>query len=284
MEKQHIGFLHPGAMGISLAATAKNSGHIPYWVSENRSSETAKRAAHVGLTEVPTFQELGNACSVIISVCPPHAATEVAKEVLATSFKGIYADVNAISPEKSRIIGQIMEDAKVSYVDGGIVGGPAWQPNTTWLYLSGEKSQHIAECFASGPLETELLGDEIGKASALKMCFAANSKGTTALLCAVVAAAEKMGVREQLQKQWTRYNPGFTKDTLDRITRVAAKAWRFSGEMEEIANTLDEAGIPDGFHLAASDIYRRIEKFKDGVQPPPPEDLLNALIHPKKDS
>ena len=171
-----------------------------------------------------------------------------------------------------------MEDAGVSYVDGGIIGGPAWQPNSTWLYLSGANSQLVADCFAAGPLETELLGNDIGKASALKMCFAANTKGTAALLCTIIATAEKLGVRENLQKQWSRFDPDFTSTTLNRITRVTKKAWRFSGEMEEIANTFEAEGMPDGFHQAASEIYRRMTHFKDSEQTPPLEDVLKALI------
>jgi hypothetical protein len=112
------------------------------------------------------------------------------------------------------------------------------------------------------------------------MCFAANSKGTTALLCAIVAAAEEMGVRKELERQWTRYDPDFTEETLSRVSRVTAKAWRFSGEMVEIASTFEAAGLPDGFHLAAQDVYERISKFKGAESPPPVEEVLEALLNP----
>lgn len=282
MNKKHVGFLHPGAMGISIAATAQNSGHAAYWVSEGRSRDTHERAVKHNLIEVQTIDELCDRCSVIISVCPPHAATEVAENVLKCAFKGIYADVNAISPQRTKHIGQLMNEAGVAFADGGIIGGPAWKPDTTWLYLSGRRADEVAACFSGGPLATEVIGEEIGKASALKMCFAANTKGTTALLCAIVAAAEEMGVRKELEKQWSRYDSTFAQDTLNRISRVTAKAWRFSGEMEEIASTLEAAGLPDGFHLAASDIYRRIAGFKDADPMPSVEDVLNALLNPER--
>jgi 3-hydroxyisobutyrate dehydrogenase-like beta-hydroxyacid dehydrogenase len=280
VKKKHIGFLHPGAMGISVAVTAQNAGRTPYWVSEGRSPDTCERAEKHNLVETRTIKELCDRCSVIISVCPPHAATEVADKVLACSFKGSYVDVNAISPQRVKRIGQSMNDGGVEFVDGGIIGGPAWKPETTWLYLSGRTADQVAECFAGGPLAAEVIGDTIGKASALKMCFAANTKGTTALLCAIVAAAEEMGVRKELERQWSRHGSEFARNTLALIRGVTAKAWRFSGEMEEIASTLEAAGLPGGFHLAARDIYQRIAKFKDSGPKPLVEDVLDALLRP----
>jgi 3-hydroxyisobutyrate dehydrogenase-like beta-hydroxyacid dehydrogenase len=280
MDRLNIGFLHPGTMGISLAATAQNTGHSAYWVSEGRSAETRERAAKHGLLEARTIDELCAKCSVIISVCPPHAATEVAESVAASAFRGVYADVNAISPERITSIAESMADTGADCVDGGIIGGPAWSPQHTWLYLSGPAAEDIAACFAAGPLEVEVIGDDIGRASALKMCFAANTKGTTALLCAVVAAAEGVGVRAELERLWSRHGSTFAEQSLARIQGVTAKAWRFAGEMEEIASTFATAGLPDGFHLAACDIYERIAGFKGSEPKPPVTDVLHALLHP----
>ena len=278
MDVQHIGVLHPGAMGISLAATASNSGHKTYWVSHQRSPQTRLRAEKQGLVEVQRIAELCEHCSVIVSVCPPHAALEVAEQVRNCSFKGLYVDVNAISPQHVTEIEQLMSEVGIDFVDGGIIGPPAWSPQTTWLYLSGPSAGQASNCFSGGPLEVEVIGSEIGKASALKMCFAANSKGTTALLCAIMAAAERMGVREELENQWSRNGSDFARSAVNRIRIVTAKAWRFSGEMEEISSTFQAAGLPAGFHLAASDIYQRIARFKDAGDPPPIEEILAALV------
>ena len=105
---------------------------------------------------------------MIISVCPPHAAEDVAEKVLAHSFQGLYLDVNAIAPQRAVRIGQAMAAAGVDFVDGGIIGMPAWEREKTWLYLSGAKAPEAAAYFCGGPLETRVVGDEIGKASALK--------------------------------------------------------------------------------------------------------------------
>jgi len=91
-----------------------------------------------------------------------------------------------------------------------------------------------------------------------------------------------MGVRKELENQWSRYDPDFAQETLARVSRVTAKAWRFSGEMKEIASTFDAAGLPDGFHLAAFDVYERISKFKGKASPPPVEKVLEALLNPDR--
>ena len=280
MDKKQIGFLHPGSMGISIAVIAQKSGHDVFWVSAERSSETKERAKKYTLIETKSLDELCEKCSLIISVCPPHAAMEVAESVVACSFMGIYTDVNAISPNNAQSIGQFMTENGIDFVDGGIIGGPAWNPGTTYLYLSGPSAAAVADCFAAGPLSVEVIGAEIGKASALKMCFAANTKGTVALLCAVVAAAEKFGVWKELEKQWSRNESDYANTTFEAIRSVTAKAWRFSGEMDEIASTLEAAGLPDGFHRAAGDIYRRMSKFKGAQQKPQLDEVLRTLLTP----
>lgn len=166
----------------------------------------------------------------------------------------------------------------VAFIDGGIIGGPAWTPNETILFLSGKESQLIADCFSNGPLETKIIGDEIGKASALKMCYAAYSKGTTALLTAILATAESLGVREELYRQWDLDGPNFSEQANRRATRVTAKAWRFEGEMHEIASTFEEAGLPNGFHEAAAEVYRRMAGFKESPETPKLEEVLESLL------
>ena len=171
-----------------------------------------------------------------------------------------------------------MTAAGIDFVDGGIIGPPAWTSDRTRLYVSGPAADLVARLFSGGPLEVEIIGSEIGKASALKMCFAAHTKGTTALLCTVMAAAERMGVREELENQWSRHGSDFARNTIERIRTVTAKAWRFSGEMGEISSTFDAAGLPEGFHRAAADIYQRIAKFKEAEELPPLEIILDALL------
>jgi 3-hydroxyisobutyrate dehydrogenase-like beta-hydroxyacid dehydrogenase len=273
-----IGILHPGEMGISVAASAIKSGHKLYWASEIRSNGTRQRAEEYKLTDVGSLSQLCQTCEVIFSVCPPHASEDVAKSVVEHGFKGHYLDANAISPQRAIRIGQMMESNGIHFIDGGIIGGPAWKPKETWLYLSGKDSQVIADCFPNGPLETKIISNDIGKASALKMCYASYTKGTTALLTAVLATAESLGVRDELYQQWDMDDKSFSEQANRRATRVTAKAWRFEGEMYEIASTFQEAGLPNGFHEAAAEVYHRLAGFKDSSETPKPEEVLNALL------
>ncbi len=273
-----IGIISPGAMGISVAATMQRSGFDVYWASAGRSGSSVARAQEHNLLDAQTMANLCVTCDVLVSVCPPHTAVSIAEEVLATGFTGVYLDANAIAPNKAAYIAEMMTAAGVVFVDGSIIGGPAWEPQRTWLYLSGEQAELAASFFAAGPLETAVIGDKIGQASALKMCFAAYSKGTTALLSMILAGAEALGVRANLEEQWSRGGSDFATQTQQRVRRVTAKAWRFEGEMHEIAATFAHVGLPAGFHEAAANIYQRLAHFKEADTHPELKEVLTSLL------
>jgi 3-hydroxyisobutyrate dehydrogenase-like beta-hydroxyacid dehydrogenase len=277
LDKQNVGILHPGEMGSSIAASMRDAGHTVYWASEGRSADSRRRAAESGLQDAGTVARLCELCDAIVSVCPPHAAEDVAREVAGHGFAGLFIDGNAIAPERARRIGKIVSESGATFVDGGIVGPPAWKPNTTRLYLSGPAASTAAALFG-GPLDICVLGDRPDAASSLKMCYAAYTKGTTALLSAILAAAEELGVRDALQQQWADDKSGLAEKAPQQVRSVTAKAWRFIGEMEEIAATLESAGMPGGFHLAAADVYRRIAHFKDAPTTPELSEVLTALL------
>jgi len=277
MANRSLGILHPGEMGISIAASAQNSGCDVYWVSEGRSHATRERAARFGLREAHTLEEMIAQCAVVISVCPPHAAESLAHDVVDVGFEGLFVDANAIAPDRTMSIGAAMTQHGVDFVDGGIIGLPAWSPHATCLYLSGPRADDVTPYFSAGPLDTQVLGPDIGKASALKMCYAANNKGTVALLAAVIATAEGLGVREALFDRWRSEDATLPDRTVKRIQNSAPKAWRFVGEMEQISHTFNLAGTPGDFHTGAAAIYERLALFKDTQPPPTLEDLLHAL-------
>jgi 3-hydroxyisobutyrate dehydrogenase-like beta-hydroxyacid dehydrogenase len=268
-------------MGASVAAAAQQGGCRVYWASDGRSARTRARAEEAGLQDAGTLAALCAACDVLVSVCPPHAAEEVARQVAGHRFDGLYIDANAISPERVRRIAEIVEAVGAVFVDGGIIGPPAWRRGTTWLYLSGEHGEEAAACFASSALDTTVIGREAGQASGLKMCYAAWTKGTTALLCATLLAARELGVWDDLAVQWARDWPGFDREAVGRARRVTAKAWRFAGEMDEIAATFDAAGAPGGFHEVAAEVYRQLAHFKGWAEEagdaPALADVLDAL-------
>ncbi len=271
-----IGLMHPGAMGASGGAAVRSNGHRVLWASAGRTASTWARARRANLEDAGTVPELVKASEIVLSVCPPHAAEEVAHEVVHLSFTGVYVECNAISPDRTRSIQRIIEDAGAHYVDGGIVGGPAWTREAkTRLYLSGPRAEEVAACFAGSPLETPVISERIGAASALKMGYAAYTKGTTALLTAILGMVEKEGVRADLARQW---GDAFTAQSVRRVCSDTAKAWRFVGEMHEIAATFRGAGLPGGFHQAAAEVYERLAAFKHHPEPPAIESVLEALL------
>jgi 3-hydroxyisobutyrate dehydrogenase-like beta-hydroxyacid dehydrogenase len=281
MVHQRIGILHPGQMGIVVAASAQNSGNEVFWASEGRSAATRERALKAQLQDAGTLANLCELCPVIVSVCPPEFAEGIADQVAQQRFTGLYVDANAISPQRVLRIARCLEERGASFVDGGIIGPPARVRNRTWLYLSGEDAAQAASYFSGGPIETQVLDGGVGKASALKMCFAAYSKGSIALLCSVLATARELGVIQDLQWQWARNGPAL--DQVGRqIAEAAPKAWRFAAEMEEIANTLECAGIPGGFHVAAAEVFRRLAGFK-GREAPDLAAVLAELSLPAHD-
>jgi hypothetical protein len=189
---------------------------------------------------------------VILSVCPPHAALDVARS--AARFTGIFVDANAVAPGTAHAIA----DTVARVVDGGIVGPPPREAGTTRLYLSGPEAETVAALFEGAPLDARVVSGEIGAASAVKMAYAAWTKGTAALLLAVRSLARLEGVEGTLLDEWELSLPELPDRSVRAAQSVAAKGWRWVGEMEEIAATFAADGLPDGFHLAAADVFRAI--------------------------
>jgi len=234
-----VGLMHPGEMGAAVGRVLQANGHEVLWASEGRSDATRERAQ--------TFRDAGTAgalaeqAELILSICPPHAAVDVARVV--EGFAGTYVDADAISPRCAQEIAVIHP----RFVDGGIVGGPPDEPGTT-LYLSGSGAAAVAVLFLGSNLQPRV----VANASAVKMAYAAWSKGTAAMLLAIRDVARHFEVEEE----WRMSVPELL-DALARAERSAAtKGWRWIGEMEQIADTFAAAGEPDGFHRAAAEVYR----------------------------
>jgi 3-hydroxyisobutyrate dehydrogenase-like beta-hydroxyacid dehydrogenase len=239
-----VGLLHPGEMGAALGDALSLAGHEVLWASTGRSEATRARAH--GLRDVGTITALLDESELLLSVCPPHAALEVAIETLG--FGGLYVDANAISPATARDVAALHP----RFVDGGIVGSPPREAGTTRLYLSGDEAQTVADLFVGGVVGTAIVSD----ASALKMTYAAWSKGAAALLLAIRDVARANGVWDDLQAEWRTSAPELPERLAAAERSAAAKGWRWIREMDEIADTFAAAGAPEGFHRAAAEVYR----------------------------
>jgi len=256
VDKTLIGVLHPGEMGAAVGGCLAGRGLTVLWASAGRGPATTARAEAAGMRDAGTAGEMSERSGVILSVCPPHAALEVARS--AAGFRGIYVDANAVSPETAREIGRVVEAGGASYVDGGIIGAPPRSPEDSRLYLSGQRAGEVAELFAGTALEARVIGDQAGAASAVKMAYAAWTKGTAALILAIRALARAEGVEETLLTEWQQSQPTLTARSHTAARSATEKGWRWVAEMEEIAATMAAAGLPPGFHQAAAAIYTRV--------------------------
>ena len=262
-----IGLLHPGEMGAAVGACLTGRGHRVFWASAGRSGATAARAWAAGLADAGTVAELVHRAEVILSVCPPHAALAVARSVaggglaggtLAPGFRGVYVDANAVSPATAREVARTVTAGGARYVDGGIIGPPPDRGGSTRLYLSGPGAGEVAALLAGSALAAEVIGDGVAAASAVKMAYAAWTKGTAALLLAARALARAEGVEPALLAEWALSQPALPGRCLGAASSAAGKGWRWAGEMDEIAAAMTAAGLPAGFHEAAAWLYRRV--------------------------
>jgi 3-hydroxyisobutyrate dehydrogenase-like beta-hydroxyacid dehydrogenase len=266
-----VGLMNPGEMGSRLGRVLVAQGLRVAWASEGRSDLTARRAAAAGLDDVGTVGKLSAVSEVVISVCPPHAAGDVAASV--GGFSGLYLDANAVSPTTVRSFVSSLPDAE--FVDGGIIGPPPSQPGTTRLYVSGPHAHRIESLFAGSLCEVIVVPGDVGAASAIKMAYAAWTKGTAALVLAIRSLARSADVETTLLAEWGRSLPELEGHSEQAARSAVSKGWRWVAEMEEIAGTFEQAGLPDGFHRAAAEIYRRVPTDHEISRPL--EDVLAGL-------
>lgn len=244
------------------------------WVSTGRSDASRARAVAAGLVDAGSLRALVERCDTIVSICPPDRAIELARSVAGTGFAGVYVDANAVSPMTTKAIGDLFE----RYVDGGIVGPPAIEVGTTRMYLSGDDAADTARRWDGSALDVRAIDGGVGAASALKMLFAGWTKGTSALLLAINAAAVAHGVADHLRDEWSISLPDLPQRSARTATGTAPKAWRFEGEMHEVAATLEAAGLPSEFHRGAAEIYRRLADHRTAEAPPALDTVITTLL------
>ncbi|MEJ3657892.1 DUF1932 domain-containing protein [Actinomycetes bacterium KLBMP 9759] len=260
-ERPVIGILHPGAMGAAIGAALKPVAGAVIWAAAGRSITTSKRAELADLVAVPDVAELAARSDLIVSICPPDAARAVAEEVDAAleelpGHRPYYLEANAVSPNTVIHIAGLLDWHRV--VDGAVIGPPAWEPGETVLWLSGPAAPVVAPLFAGSPFEARVLPGAVGIASALKACFALQSKALPAIWLAIAAAAHDFGIEEELRGELARDGTDLDAVLAGIRDRAGAKAWRWAGEMEEAADAFDGIGMPDGFSRAAAQMYRKL--------------------------
>jgi 3-hydroxyisobutyrate dehydrogenase-like beta-hydroxyacid dehydrogenase len=270
-------------MGAAVGGCLVSAGHTVLWDPSGRSRATTGRALAAELTGVENG-DLMSRSSVIVSVCPPHAALDVARQVASAGFGGVYVDANAISVATAAQVASVVTAGGAAYVDGGIIGPPPDVAGRTRLYLSGERADEVRALFARSALDARIADGPAYAASAVKMAYAAWTKGTSALLLTCRALARSEGVEKTLLAEWGMSQPALGAQSERAAAAAAAKGWRWVAEMEEIAASMAAAGLPTGFHEAAARIYDRAARADEpgarvtqADSPPTLETVLSAL-------
>jgi hypothetical protein len=236
-----VGLLFPGEMGALVGAAAE--GEV-LWASEGRSEATKQRAA--GFKDLGSVVALVAQSEVVLSICPPAIAEEVAAQVFGSGFDGLYVEANAIAPAR---VERIAETGRC--VDGSIIASSGVN-----LYLSGEADDvaEVAALFPGGDVSAIPLEGGIGAASALKMAYGGWNKIGVALAAQAYAIARAYGVADALAGEGVES---------ERIVRGSGRAWRWAPEMEEVAATCAALGLPDGIPLAAAELFSRWDAHRD---------------------
>lgn len=254
-----IAILSPGDMGHAVGKVLVAHGLRVITSLQGRSARTRQLAEQGGIADVGTLAALVQEADIILSILVPDQAVAtaqvVAQALAATNQETLYVDCNAIAPQTAHTIGSIINGAGSRYVDAGIIGPPPHKPGTTRFYASGPEVATFAELNNFG-LAIITLGSEIGQASAFKMCYAALTKGLTALATELLTAAEVFGISAALAHEFEGSQALLYKQLQQALPGMPAKAHRWIGEMEEIAQTFSAIGLTPQILAGAADLYR----------------------------
>jgi 3-hydroxyisobutyrate dehydrogenase-like beta-hydroxyacid dehydrogenase len=275
MAVKSVGILSPGDMGHTTGETLRKHGLRVLTCLKGRSARTRALAAEAGFEDTPDLETLVRESDILLCILVPSEALEVARSVAAavraTGADLLYVDCNAVSPGTTREIGRVITASGARYADGGIIGPPPARPGTTRFYTSGDGAEEFAQLSQYG-LDVRVLPGEAGQASGIKMCFAALTKGLQALGIELLIAAKTMGLEEELKAEQSGSMAGVIKWLQGASPRMPPKAYRWVGEMEEIAATFEQLGLTPRILLGAADMYSFIADTPLGKETPEESD------------
>jgi 3-hydroxyisobutyrate dehydrogenase-like beta-hydroxyacid dehydrogenase len=274
-----IGLLSPGDMGHSIGGVLKANGLQVLTCLAGRSERTRTLAQQSGFEDTADLEQLVTRSDIVLCVLVPSQAAGVAEEVAAavraTGADILYVDCNAISPRTVRGIGDIILAAGVRFADVGIIGPPPRKPGTRF-YTTGPGANDLDALTEFG-LDVRVIGDEIGQASGLKMCYAALTKGLQALGTELLVAARLMGLEETLRAEQQESIPDVLGWLERSIPPMPPKAYRWVGEMEEIASCFADLGLTPNILTGAADIYRFVADTPLGKESPETRDQSRGM-------
>lgn len=268
-----VAILAQGAMGSGVAARLAAHGVTVLTNLVGRSAASAARAAAAGMRAVP-LAGLAEA-DAFLSILPPDQAEATAAALApvfaATPRPPLYADCNAVSPETMGRIAATLGGHGLRVVDAGIIGGPPREGYAgPVVYASGPDATALAALLAGRGLDLRVVEGPVGAASALKMSYAGITKGLVAIGSAMMLAATRAGAADALRAELAASQPALSAWFARMVPAMYDKAYRWAGEMQEIADfTRTDAG--------ASAIYGGAEAFYARLADPAAAQEIAAL-------
>jgi len=263
MAFETIAILGPGEMGAAVGKAFHDKGLTVMTCLDGRSASTCERATAAGFHDVPDLETLLGEAEIVLSILPPGKAPILARNVANAMAKSgqtpPYVDMNAVSPGTALAMQSDIEGAGAVYIDGGIVGSPPGKSIPTRFFVSGPEAGLMEGLDGLG-IDVRQCGPEIGHGVAIKMCYAAITKGTSALHTAVLMAAESLGVADELHQELALSVSQIYKRMENVVPKLPAVSARYISEMKEIAKTMESAGMTPNFHVAATELYQALEK------------------------
>lgn len=259
-----VGLLHPGSMGAAFGAQLLGQNVRVLWCTDGRSGRSRARAQDAGLKAVESLERLVASADVLLSLCPPVAAVDVAQQVAACGFDGrLYIEANAITPRRVQEVAEHLPGTVV--IDGAVVGSPPTGDKQPTLYLSGspEGCSQATALFAGSDVKTHVLDDKVGTASALKLSYSSYQKASRVLAALAYGLADANGVADELVKIAGKRGGSYLTET-SYIPKTASRAWRWGPELDDAAALLREVGLPDDLMEAASRVLHQWSDARDG--------------------
>jgi 3-hydroxyisobutyrate dehydrogenase-like beta-hydroxyacid dehydrogenase len=281
-----VGVLSPGDMGHSVGAVLRQNGLTVLTCLTGRSQRSHELAAQAGIKDVPSLVELVQAVDVLLCILVPSEAVGVAQQVAdamgvdsagpSTSHSGsrrrlLYVDCNAIAPETARTACRAITAAGGRFVDVGIIGSPPTGSSSPRFYASGPDAAELL-ALADFGLDVRLLDGAVGQASGLKMCYGALTKGLQALGTELLVAAHAMGLEAALKAEQRGSLAEVRAYLENSVPAMAPKAYRWVGEMEEIAACFAQVGLTPRILQGAADVYRFVAQTPIGKETPETRD------------
>jgi 3-hydroxyisobutyrate dehydrogenase-like beta-hydroxyacid dehydrogenase len=251
-------------MGPRIGEILRAGGHEVLYCPAGRSQRTRQRAQDADLQPVDRLEDLCEGTEILLSLCPPEAALDVARAVAAAGFAGVYVDVNAVNPERMRAIDGLVTAAGGTVADGALIGPIPNRPGTTRLYLAGGAgvTGEIAALFTGSAVEVVVLDGQVGAASALKIAHSSFAKTSRVLAALAHALAAEYGVQQALTDEARRRSRPTLAEP-DFFATVAARAWRWAPELAQAAESYRTVGLPDTMVRGAEELLRTWYGHKD---------------------